>query len=267
MTSEAIAWQRESGASMVEALVSGLCEGGRAIIRLVSAPGNTLEARVAVWGYSPTEGDRVLVCETQSNQSKEWFVVGVLHASAGRLATSSGASASVDGDRIVIRNADGQIAVVFDAATGSATITAPSGDLNLAAPQGKVAISSGKGFSAAVGEHSKLEINPNTTHVSAPSVEVSAHKASVHATETETISDRLRVTASDALYTMGRYELRATRLLERVQDAFRDVENLLQTRAGRARTIVRDTMQIFSRRTTMASKEETSIDGKRIMLG
>jgi hypothetical protein len=36
---------------------------------------------------------------------------------------------------------------------------------------------------------------------------------------------------------------------------------------GRARTIVRDLYSLTSRRSVMVSKEETSIDGEKVLLG
>ena len=59
----------------------------------------------------------------------------------------------------------------------------------------------------------------------------------------------------------------AHRLIERARDAFRDVSELSQSRLGRVRTIVREGYSLTSQRTTMVSKDDTSIDGKRILLG
>jgi hypothetical protein len=46
--------------------------------------------------------------------------------------TPQGASATAEGDRLVVRNFRGEVVVTYDAATGSATISAPAGDLRLA---------------------------------------------------------------------------------------------------------------------------------------
>jgi hypothetical protein len=56
------------------------------------------------------------------------------------LRTQSGASAEVDGERLVLRDARGSIVVVYDAERGTAEIAAPRGDLVLSAPQGKIAL-------------------------------------------------------------------------------------------------------------------------------
>jgi hypothetical protein len=54
--------------------------------------------------------------------------------------TPGGASAEVDGERLVLRDARGAIVVVYDAERGTAEIAAPKGDLVLSAPHGKIAL-------------------------------------------------------------------------------------------------------------------------------
>jgi hypothetical protein len=63
------------------------------------------------------------------------------------------------------------------------------------------------------------------------------------------------------------YELVADRLVERSRNSVREVAELLQTSAGRARHLVRTTFSLRSRRSVLRSKKDTSIDGKRILLG
>jgi hypothetical protein len=54
--------------------------------------------------------------------------------------TPGGASAEVDGERLVLRDTRGAIVVVYDAERGTAEIAAPKGDLLLSAPHGKIAL-------------------------------------------------------------------------------------------------------------------------------
>ena len=74
-------------------------------------------------------------------------------------------------------------------------------------------------------------------------------------------------TASSLVQNVERFELTATRLVERTRDAFRDATELAQTRAGRARTLVKGAFALYSRRTALASTEDTSIDGSKVLLG
>lgn len=80
-------------------------------------------------------------------------------------------------------------------------------------------------------------------------------------------SDTLAITAKSARLTVGTWTLDAERIVERTVDAFRSVEGIAETQARRMRTIVERTLEFCSRRTTIASKEDTRIDGKRVLLG
>src|SRR5262249_13349033 len=77
----------------------------------------------------------------------------------------------------------------------------------------------------------------------------------------------LSVRAPKASGAVGHWELRAERIVERATDAFHTVEGLLETRARPARALCSRTFELLSRRTTIASEEDTRVDGKRVLLG
>lgn len=62
------------------------------------------------------------------------------NASSSEVRTPSGASAAAEGERLVVRDRQGAIVVVYDAERGTAEIAAPAGDLVLSAPHGKIAL-------------------------------------------------------------------------------------------------------------------------------
>jgi hypothetical protein len=164
--------------------------------------------------------------------------------------TPAGASATVEDDAIVVRNAEGAIVVRYDSVTGEARIESPHGDLTLAAA-GKVRLVAG----------TDVELEAPGT-VSATSARVS-----VHTGEGDVNAERLAVRASELSTLVGKWELRAQRLVEQVVDAYRDVDGLLQTRAGRMRTLVEGAYRLLSERTDIISREDSVIDGKRVLLG
>jgi hypothetical protein len=207
-----------------EALVLGI-EDDRVRVRAITS-GGELRARVAVPGYAPAEGDRVIVQQVEGGGA---FVLGVVHAARCSSVTApSGASASVEGDRIALRDAQGRVVVTFDGATGELCIAAEK-DLRLAAPSGRVVVEAG-----------------SEVRLAGPSFVVSA---------------------AEAALAIGHYELRAERIIERTVDAFRTVDGILETRAKHARMLVARTLELFGRRTTIGSEEDTRIDGKRVLLG
>lgn len=96
----------------------------------------------------------------------------------------------------------------------------------------------------------------------------SAPRIELRASERVTIeSDEVVVRARRSEVSVGSWELTADRVVERARDAFRSAERLMETRARRARTIVDRLLELSARRTSIRSSEDTSIDGKRVLLG
>jgi hypothetical protein len=194
-----------------------------------------------------------------------------------------GSSAAIVDDSIVVRDRGGAVVVVFDERTGSATIAAPAGDLRLSAPRGRVVLDAamdvsvtagrdlvqqaGRRIAIGGGETAAIAVDDGAVRVVTPEVSVSAERTRVEIADARVQADRLETVAAEVVWAVGKLTIGAERLFERVVDAYRDVEGLLQTRAGRVRTVVEDTYQLTSRKTTLASTDDTSIDGKRVLLG
>ncbi|WP_044245420.1 DUF3540 domain-containing protein [Chondromyces apiculatus] len=160
-----------------------------------------------------------------------------------------------DGERVVLREGGVEISdragrLLVRYVNGSAEIAAPAGDLILAAPGGRVVV------------RAETEVE-----VEAPKLKVRAEDAEVTTGEVTVVARRIATTAQAVVQQVERFELTATKIVERARDTFRDVTDLAQTRAGRARTIVEDVCSIYARRTALVSREDTSIDGRRVLLG
>lgn len=202
-----------------------------------------------------------------------------------RVTTPNGASAGVEDGLLTLRTNDGALLAQFDPESGALEIAAPRGDLRLVAPSGKVVIEAGtdveliarrdvahhadRKLTLTAGENrsSSVALDPNKATLRGKALEATSERASLHTTEASVLAERVMTTATHLAWSVGRVEIKAERWIERVKDAYRDVEGLLQTRAGCARMIVRDTYQMMSRRSRMVSTEDTSIDGKRVLLG
>jgi hypothetical protein len=224
--------------------------------------------------YRPAEGDRVLV----AGSGDELYVIGVLHTSTPQaVPLPDGGSFTLHERAAEIRDAAGRLLVRYEG--GRAEIAAPTGDLTLSAPEGNIVLRSGKDIrldasgTAAIGAgleegaSPQLRIGAAVTRITAERLEVKADESRVHAGQATVIADRISTTANAVIQTVERFELTATRLVERTRDTFREASDLAETRAGRARTLVKDVYSLFSRRTTLASTEDTSIDGSKILLG
>jgi Protein of unknown function (DUF3540) len=259
-------------------------DADRARVRIAGADGKTvaLDARVAlIAGYRPSVGDRVLVARDRT----EVFVVGVLAAAGSPvLALADGTTARVEGGAIELRDGEGRLLVRHE--PGVTTIVAPERDLKLAAPHGRVVIEggtdvaihaardlqhgAGRRIELAAGvaaDEPQLRLDGKGARVETPRLDVRTRGAHVVTAEASVVARTIATTAEHLALNVERYELTAQRLVEKTRDAFRDVKDLLQERVGRAKVIVRGAYALQTNRTTMVSKEETSVDGKKILLG
>lgn len=239
---------------------------GRVEVRVAAGGERARRARMALAvPYAPAEGDRVLVAEGEG----ELYVIGVLHAKAApRVALPDGGAVTVRDGVVEIEDPAGRVVVRY--AGGSAEIAAPAGDLTLCAPAGRVLLRAATEVEIAAGAHattSQLRIGPLATRLSTSLLEVTAESSHVSTTQATVMARRIATTASAIVQNVERFELTATRLVEKTRDTFRDASELAQTRVGRARMIVKDAYTLYARRTSLTSTEDTSIDGSKVLLG
>jgi hypothetical protein len=204
------------------------------------------------------------------------------HEPPARLELDDGAVATVEDGGLALRDRGGRLLVRYR--DGAAEIAAPSGDLILSSPEGRVVLRSGLDVEIeaerdvtqragrnvelrAARDEPQLRIQPRAVEVSSDRVEVTTNDARLDAGVVATIARTVSTRADSVAITAEKYELQAARLFEKSRDAFRDVVDLAQTRVGRARTLVQSIFSVHAGRTVLASKEETSIDGRKILLG
>lgn len=235
-------------------------------------------ARLAhIAGYRPHEGDRVLI----SSDGERHFVTAVLHPSEPLgLALEDGTRALLHDGGLELRDGDDRLLVRY--ADGTAQISAPR-DLELCAPNGQVRVAAGTdidlsaardivtsagrklSFDAADQQH--LEMSPQRTHLNASRLHVDSKETRLATSQATVLARSISTTAERIATQVQRYELTATKLVEKSRDVFRTALGLVQHRIGRQKTIVTDTLSMRARRTVIVSKQDTSIDGERVLLG
>jgi len=199
--------------------------------------------------------------------------------SAAVVAPDGASARSVD-DAIEVRDPHDQL--IFRYRAGRAELSVPVGDLTLSAPNGRVSIQSAEDVRIeaardlrctagrtleARSDGAALSIGPDTIRAASPRFDIEAGQARYQGEVVDVIAKVIRTRAGEVATEAARYEVKARHIVESARTAFRDVEDLLQQRIGRARSIVRDVWILKSRRSVMVSKEDTSIDGERILLG
>ena len=196
------------------------------------------------------------------------------------LRSPDGTFAEQRGDAIELRNAEGRLLVRYE--NGTAEIAAPAGDLIFSAPAGRVVMRAGTDVTIEAARDitqqaaRKVETLSGTTNWSitndgaklrADNVELSAKTSQVVTGAATVVAQHILTTAHSIATSVDKYELSAKRLVEKTQDVFREAVDLAETKVGRARTLVRGAFSLRARRTLLVSKEETKVDGKKVLLG
>ncbi len=265
------------------ASITAVADDGRLEVRVSrvgTAPSEPVTARLAdLLGYRPAIGDRVLVAAGEEGA----FVIAVLHAAKPRaLVLPDGSSARLESGAIEVFDGAGNLLV--RCADGCAEVVAPRRDLTLSAPHGRIVMQAGTdvvveaardltqraGRSAEVNiadTRQGLRVDTKTTTLESARVSVVAGDTHVAAGKVALTAKTLATTVERVVHNVAHYELYAERLVERARDSVREVSGLAEARLGRARTVVSGLFSLRTRRVVMLSKEDTSIDGERILLG
>ncbi|MBI4951309.1 MAG: DUF3540 domain-containing protein [Myxococcales bacterium] len=216
---------------MVADVVATSDDGRTLELRRCDATAPLVRATVPHGDRLPDVGDRVLAGLGADGRASVLAVVA-----AHRLVAPGGASACVEDGMLVVSTRTGEPVVRYSD-EGGLCIAAPEGDVTIEAPKGRVVVRAG----------GDLELT------SAGTVTLAAAR----------IAERAR----ELVQTVGRLELRASRIFESATDTYREVAEVAQLRAGRVRYLVTGALQLLAGRATLASDEDTVVDGKRVLLG
>jgi Protein of unknown function (DUF3540) len=247
-------------------------------------PHESIVADVAlIAGYTPSRGDRVVVL----NDGASLVVIGVTAAERPlSLSSSDGARAEVGADGIDLYDRHGTLVVRYR--NGAAEIEPHRGDLVLKAPAGRVRIEASDDVEIAAGKKlslsgargaeikggladgdlaSRIELDTDSAKVTSKGVEVRAGRARVTSSTADVVARLVRTSATTVETKARTIETTAEKIAHHAKDLALDVAGLLEQKAGRFRSIVRGAFSVRAKSTALRSQEDTSIDGKRVLLG
>lgn len=198
----------------------------------------------------------------------------------GRLDLPDGSSAVLVGGALEIRDKEGMLRIRYSG--DEAEVSAPR-DLKLSAPRGRVVIDAatdvvtsaardityhaGRRLELCAAAAQRIELDPQRARIDASRLDVDAQETKLNTVAATVMARTLHSTAELLVTKAERYEIVATTLVTKAKDALHEVAELCESRIGRARTLVAGAFNLRSGRTVMVSKQETSIDGERILLG
>lgn len=237
-------------------------------------------------GYRPRLRDTVLVLEGGGAH----YVVGVLSAlrevETSAITAEDGSSAVLerDDDGPVWRLRDAEGRLVFEHRAGKSVVhvaddleLAAGGDLVLRAAR-EVRVESGEAIAARAlgpielcsevsGGTSALSLDGDRARLTSAHVSVAAERADVKVTDANVVAKTLRTVAYRILERADRVERTADRVVERAREAFREIQELDQTKAGRLRLVADTALSLLGRSTTLKAREDVKVQGEKIYLG
>ncbi len=179
--------------------------------------------------------------------------------------------------RLLVRSVDGGVEV--GPAQGNLKLRAPGGrveieaglDISLRA-QRDVLVSADRSAETRVGGEdaelaSRVRIEQRGTTIVGATVEVRARRSRLVAGLSEVVARELKTSATRIETVATELDTTADRVVLRAKNVVEEVAELLETRVGRVRTLVRGVFSLRSKSTSLKSKDDTAIDGRRVLLG
>jgi hypothetical protein len=206
---------------------------------------------------------------------------------ASVLHTADGGRAEIIGGAIEFRDPQGRLLVRYDG--GALELCPASGDLRLRAPAGRIEIEAATdltlkaardiGVTAARSARvevssakitdlvSRLQLDIDGAKLTGAAIDLRAKVSKLVASRVDTIATDVRTSAKTIETTARKIETTAERITTKAKDVVEDVAGLLESRVGRVRSLVRGAFSLRSKTVAMKSEEDTSIDGRRVLLG
>lgn len=251
--------------------------------------GTTHCAEMAMFQHcSLSEGDRVLI---QPDQHGQYFITGRIGAvplERPDLQTSAGARACIrsrDGrEQLQIRDCRDRVIFEYDPTEGKGCMTLDAEHLRLNARQ-SIDLSAGSdlrlfsgretdihslGFTrlaTASGAATRIDLGPQALQIRTKNTQWSSEQFNVRFDRGRVQGEQLATKLDSLRLNVEKIETIATRMIERLGDAFRKVKGLSQLDTGRSRTLCRDSHTVKAGRVRLEGDEAVKIQSDKIHLG
>ena len=174
--------------------------------------------------------------------------------------------------RLLIRYEDGALVVrpcegdlVLGSATGAVRLQAAT-DVVMEA-QRDVSLRAPRTVSLGNEDGASLSLEPQGAKLAAKQIALEARATRIEGESMDVAVSRLVTTAKEIVTVAEKLETSAGKAVIRSREMVHEVTGLLTERLGRFRGAVKEAFALRTGRTDLRSKEDTSIDGKRVLLG
>lgn len=197
------------------------------------------------------------------------------------LVAADGAYAELADEGISFFDPAGRLLIRYEG--GALTVCPPQGDLVLGSATGAVrlsartdvviessrdvAVKAPRTLRLENQEGSALALEPKRATLRSKEVVLEARTTRLLGEAAEIAVERLTTAAKEIVTTAERLETAAGKAVLRSREMVEEVTGVLTQRLGRFRGAVREAYALRTGRTDLRSKDDTSIDGKRVLLG
>lgn len=276
------------------ALVSGACDReGRVRVRTGGASIDHY-ARLAV--YPPpvlSSGDEVL---TMTDRHGRMYIVGILsckhaaRASGERLYLDDGSVAKIDrgedGERLKVFNRSNELVIDYHAATNTVNVTSETSDLAFASTTGSIALHAAKDIvlnaprvrldadrdldlrvNAVSGSGPALSMKNNHMQLSSPFMDITSQRVRLFFAEAKLTGKALLGRIGEVQFVTRKIESVADSVMAKARNVYRTIAELSQLKAGRQRTLIKNSSHMKARKTILKSEEDFKVKAEKIHLG
>ena len=216
--------------------------------------------------------------------------VTALQSATPRLPLPGGGHAALEtaqGSTVLRVYSRDALVIEYDPVTHRTRVMPEAGDLELAAPAGNLALRAAGSVAVEAGAvairsrigigltvetpdgatQSVLTLEGGTARLAVPTLDVAARQAHLQAGETRYAGRSLLAEVASLRLIAGRVETLAKTVVEKTRNLYRSVEELLETRAGRVRSLVDGTYHLKARDAVVRAERDVDVDGEKIRLG
>lgn len=264
-------------------------------IAVVARDGEVVRARMAIAAEPLPAGEQVLVISDEEGSA---FVIGTLGGGEKRasgparreLVASDGTRVSLTrrqgSETVSVVSRTNRLILEFDSASEKLTLSVPPGGLEVQGQSADLAfMTSGTlrlrggivhidspglvhlATSAAGQEDAGISLSRQRVNIESPELGVSAERGAFQV-EHAIFKCRRAIAVIGAIRLVAeKIETTAESIFEKARNIYRSVEDLVQTNAGRMRTIVGQTYHLKAEKSVLRAKEIISLDADKIHLG
>ncbi|MDY6843934.1 MAG: DUF3540 domain-containing protein [Thermodesulfobacteriota bacterium] len=210
-------------------------------------------------------GETVLVA---GETIDDFYVIGLLDVTVNSkvqktdLVLQNGTRAAItgtpDAEQLKVFSQDGGLIFEYDSKTGKSRVDIPEGDLELIAANGNIDFISAQDIRF---------FSKNSIDMKSETFGLTAQAGELHIEETHYTGKKVVGEVHTARLMVERLETLAGTIMEKAKNVYRTVEKLSQIKAGRMRTLVKETCQFKSKKAFFKAEEDFKIKGEKIHLG